>query len=413
MSDTPRVVARRLASVKPSASIAAKARADALKATGRTIVDFTVGEPDFATPAHIVEAAVRALRDGQTRYTASAGTRPLRQAVAAKLQRENALTYSQAEVVVGCGAKHIIFNALAASLDPGDEVVVPAPYWVSYPEMVAIHGGVPVVVDCPGRQGFKLAPEALAAAITPRTRWVVLNSPNNPTGAVYTREELSALAAVLARHPHVWVLADEIYEHFVYRAAKHTSILNAAPFLKPRTLVVNGVSKAYAMTGWRIGYGAGPAELVQAITMLITQSTTCATAAAQAAAVEALEGPQASVREAAGTFEKRCAHMLARLNAIDGIECEAPGGAFYVFASVRGLIGRRAPGGKVLRTDIDVADYFREAAGVVTIDGTSYGLSPYLRFSFATSMEEIDRGCNAIASSVALLAREAAVPEAA
>ena len=406
MSDFPGVVARRLAAVKPSASIAAKARADALRAAGRTIVDFTVGEPDFATPAHIVQAGVRALQGGQTRYTASAGTPALRRAIVAKLQRENGLAFSDAEVVVGCGAKHIIFNALAASLNPGDEVIVPAPYWVSYPEMVAIHGGVPVVVDCPARAGFKLTPQALARAITPRTRWVILNSPNNPTGAVYSREELAGLGEVLAQHPHVWVLADEIYEHFTYGGAVHTSVLNAAPSLKPRTLLVNGVSKAYAMTGWRIGYGAGPAELVAAITLLVTQSTTCATAAAQAAAAEALGGPQGSVREAAAMFEARCARMLHHLGAIDGVGCVAPQGAFYVFASVQGLIGRATPQGKVLRTDTDVADYFREAAGVVTIDGASYGLSPFLRFSFATSMDEIDAGCDAIARCVALLDRE-------
>jgi aspartate aminotransferase len=406
MSDFPGVVARRLAAVRPSASIAAKAGADALRAAGRTIIDFTLGEPDFPTPAHIVQAGIRALQEGHTRYTPSAGTAALRQAIVAKLQRENALAYADNEIVVGCGAKHILFNAFAASLNPGDEVIVPAPYWVSYPEMVAIHGGVPVIVDCPARAGFKLTPAALAGAITPRTRWIVLNSPNNPTGAVYSRAELAALGEVLAQHRHVWVMADEIYEHFTYGGATHSSLLNAAPSLQPRVLLVNGVSKAYAMTGWRIGYGAGPAELVAAITLLITQSTTCATAAAQAAAVEALGGPQASVREAAALFEQRCARMLARLRAIDGIECVAPQGAFYVFASVRGLIGRATPQGKVLRTDTDVADYLREAAGVVTIAGTSYGLSPFLRLSFATSRDAIDAGCDAMARSIALLDRE-------
>jgi aspartate aminotransferase len=403
-SGLPGVVATRLSAVKPSASIAAKARADALKAAGRTIVDFTVGEPDFPTPPHIVEAGIRALRGGQTRYTASAGIAPLRSAIRAKFRRENGLAYEDSEVVVGCGAKHIIFNALAASLNPGDEVIVPAPYWVSYPEMATIHGGVPVIVDCPAARGFKLSPEALERAITPRTRWVVLNSPNNPTGAVYSRDELAALADVLARHPRVWVLADEIYEHFVYGDAAHASILNAAPFLRTRTLLVNGVSKAYAMTGWRIGYAAGPAELVRAITMLVTQSTTCATAAAQAAAVEALEGPQDCVRDAVRTFAQRRARMLARLGAIDGIECRAPDGAFYVFASVQGLLGRATPEGDVLRSDLDVAAYLRETAGVVTIDGTSYGQSPFLRFSFATGLDEIDRGCDAIAQAVAKLA---------
>lgn len=403
MKADPQIVAARLAAVKPSASIAAKARADALKAAGRSIVDFTVGEPDFPTPAHIVEAGIKALNGGLTRYTPSAGIPALRKAIVDKLRRENQLEFSEAEVVVGCGAKHIIFNAFAASLNPGDEVIVPAPYWVSYPEMAVIHDGVPVIVDCPAEEGFKLTPRALEAAITPRTRWLVLNSPNNPTGAVYSRQELAALGEVLAKHPHVWVLTDEIYEHFVYGDAKHVSLLDAAPGLKPRTLVINGVSKAYAMTGWRIGYGAGPLELIKAITMLITQSTTCATAAAQAAAAEALSGPQQSVREAALTFEKRCAHLVTRLNAIDGIECARPDGAFYVFASVRGLIGRATSTGKELLTDLDVAEYLREVGGVVTVDGTSYGLSPFLRFSFATSLAEIDRGCDAVAAAVAQL----------
>lgn len=401
MQAVPHIVAARLGAVKPSASIGAKARADALKTAGRSIIDFTVGEPDFSTPTHIVEAGIKALNGGLTRYTPSAGILGLRKAIVDKLRRENQLEFSEADVVVGCGAKHIIFNAFAASLNPGDEVIIPAPYWVSYPEMAVIHNGVPVIVDCPAEKGFKLTAQALEEAITPRTRWLVLNSPNNPTGAVYSPQELIALGEVLAKHPRVWVLTDEIYEHFVYGHARHVSLLNAAPDLKPRTLVVNGVSKAYAMTGWRIGYGAGPVELIKAITMLITQSTTCATAAAQAAAVEALSGPQQSVREAAQTFEKRCAHLVDRLNAIDGIECAKPDGAFYVFASVRGLIGRATSSGKELLTDLDVAEYLREVGGVVTVDGTSYGLSPFLRFSFATSLSEIDRGCDAITAAAA------------
>ncbi|MBD9667096.1 aminotransferase class I/II-fold pyridoxal phosphate-dependent enzyme [Variovorax sp. VRV01] len=403
MNTTPSIVASRLGQVKPSASIAAKAKADALRAAGRTIVDFTVGEPDFPTPKHIVEAGVRALGEGHTRYVASAGTPALRKAIIGKLQRENGLAYELPEVVVGSGAKHIIFNAFTASLNAGDEVVIPAPYWVSYPEMVLINGGVPKIVDCPADTGFKLTPAALEAAITPRTRWLVLNSPNNPTGAVYSEEELRGLGEVLLKHPQVWVMTDEIYEHFIYGGARHCCILNTTPALRPRTLVINGVSKAYAMTGWRIGYGAGPAELVKAITLLITQSTTCATAAAQAAAAEALNGPQECVSEAAKLFEGRRDRQARQLSAIDGIACDLPPGAFYVFASVAGLIGRTTPSGTVLRTDQDVASYFIEQAGVVTIDGTSYGLSPYLRFSFATATSEIDRGCQAIAAAVAEL----------
>lgn len=403
MSNQTEIVARRLAAVKPSASIAAKARADAMRAAGREIIDFTVGEPDFPTPDHIVEAGVKALNAGHTRYTASAGTFELRDAIAKKLLRENQLSYETNEIVVGSGAKHIIFNAFMASLNEGDEVVIPAPYWVSYPEMALINGGVPKIVDCPAEDGFKITAQALELAITEKTRWVVLNSPNNPTGAVYSEEELRALGEVLVKHPHVHVMTDEIYEHFVYGSARHVCLLNTTPELRSRTLVVNGLSKSHAMTGWRIGYGAGPAKLIKAITLLITQSTTCATSAAQAAATVALNGSQACVAEATNIFEERRNHMVSRLNAIDGIHCDIPDGAFYIFASVAGLIGLSMPNGKPCLTDVDVAEFLREEAGVVTIDGHSYGLSPYLRFSFATSLREIDRGCDAIAAAVSQL----------
>lgn len=403
MPSTESIVAAHLSQVKPSASIAAKARADALRAAGREIVDFTVGEPDFPTPPHIVEAGIAALRAGTTRYVSSAGMPVLRAAVVRKLERENGLRVDASQIVVGCGAKQVIFCALEASLNAGDEVIVPAPYWVSYPEMALIHGGIPVVVDCPAECGFKLTAEALERAITPATRWLILNSPNNPTGAVYSADELRALGEVLLRHPQVWVLTDEIYEHFTYGGAHHASLLNTTPALRDRTLVVNGVSKAYAMTGWRVGYGVGPEVLVRAITMLITQSTTCATAAAQVAAAAALDGPQDCVREAAALFAQRRDRMVQRLGAIDGITCDPPDGAFYVFASVQGLLGRTTPQGQRLESDLDVAAWLREEAGVVTVDGTSYGLSPYLRFSFATSVDEIDRGCDAIERAVARL----------
>lgn len=397
------IVASRLGHVKPSASIAAKAKADALRAAGQAIIDFSVGEPDFPTPSHIVEAGMKALQQGHTRYTASAGTIPLRKAIIQKLQRENGLDYQLQEIVVGSGAKHIIFNAFAASLNAGDEVIIPAPYWVSYPEMVVINGGVPLIVSCSASTGFKLTPESLEEAITPQTRWLVLNTPGNPTGAVYTGDELRALGDVLLRHPQVWVLTDEIYEHFTYGEARHVSILSARPTLRSRTLVINGVSKAYAMTGWRIGYGAGPAELVKAITLLITQSTTCASGASQAAAVEALNGPQQCVRDAALLFQQRRDRLVRQLQAIDGIECDTPPGAFYVFASVQGLIGLATTAGAVLKTDQDIANFFIEQAGVVTVDGTSYGLPSYVRFAFATSDSEIDRGCAALAAAIALL----------
>jgi aspartate aminotransferase len=403
MTATTSIVASRLHAVKPSASIAAKARADALRASGRQIVDFTTGEPDFPTPAHIVAAGVAALQDGHTKYVASAGTTALRKAIAEKLSRENELTYDAAEIVVGCGAKQIIFAAFAASLNDGDEVIIPAPYWVSYPEIVLLHGGRPRIVECAATTGFKLSPADLEASITSRTRWVVINSPNNPTGAVYTAAELRAIADVLHRHPQVWVMLDEIYEHFVFGDAKHVSLLQVAPELRPRSLLVNGLSKSYAMTGWRVGYGAGPDALVKAITLLLTQSTTCANAAAQAAAVAALQGPQQCVAEAAAHYEARRDRMVEQLSRIPGLSCDKPSGAFYVFVSVAGLIGKRTHDGRVLITDIDVTNFLREEAGVVAIDGRSYGMSPYLRLSFATSLEEINRGCDAISGAVSQL----------
>lgn len=406
MSNQAELLASRLAVVKPSASIAAKARADAMRAAGREIIDFTTGEPDFPTPRHIIEAGMRALEGGHTRYTASAGTTELRNAIVRKLLRENQLSYEPSEVVVGCGAKHIIFNAFMASLNPGDEVIVPAPYWVSYPDMVLLNGGVPRIVDCSAEAGFKISAHALAQVINEKTKWVVLNSPNNPTGAVYSEGELRAIGEVLLEHPQVHVMADEIYEHFVYDSARHVSILNTTPELRARTLIVNGLSKSHAMTGWRIGYGAGPTPLIKAITLLITQSTTCASAAAQAAAAVALNGPQDCVADASKFFQERRDHMVNRLNAIDGFVCGLPDGAFYVFASVAGLIGRTTQDRKQIRSDVDVAEFLREEAGVVTIDGSSYGLSPFIRFSFATSMSEIDRGCDAIAAAVSQLKQQ-------
>ncbi len=397
------LLSRRLDAVKPSPSMAAKMRVDALRAAGRRIIDFTIGEPDFPTPPHIVEAGIDALNNGQTRYTPSAGIPALRRAIAAKLLRENGLQYGIDDIVVGCGAKHIIYNALAATLNDGDEVIIPAPFWVSYPDMVALQGGVPVVVPCPAAEGFKLTPQALARAITPRTRWLVLNSPNNPTGAVYTADELRALGAVLEQHPHVWLMTDEIYEHFVYGGARHASPIAVTPSLQSRALLVNGMSKAYAMTGWRLGYGAGPRALIKAIVLLLTQSTSCAVGVSQVAAAAALDGPQNCVAEAAALFQARCGRMVDLLNAIPGIDCPRPDGAFYVFPNVAGLIGKSTSSGKTLSTDLDVMMFLLDDAGVATIDGSSYGMPAHLRMSFATSVEEIEAGCAAIAQAVARL----------
>lgn len=385
----------------------AKGRVDALRSAGRTIVDFTIGEPDFPTPPHIVEGGVRAMREGQTRYTSAAGTPALRQAIARKLKRENEFPFRAENIVVGCGAKHIIYNAFAATLDEGDEVIVPAPYWVSYPDMVTLHGGSPVIVSCTAADGFKLTGATLRRAITPRTRWLILNTPNNPTGAVYSRAELAELCAVLRDHPHVWVLTDEIYEHFVYGGGRHVSPLNVAPELIDRTLLVNGLSKAYAFTGWRIGYGAGPRALVDAINVLLTQSTTCASAISQAAAIVALDGPQHCVSDATSAYQARRDLMVALLRAAPGVACDVPEGAFYVFANVAGLIGRISPEGKTLATDADVMMYLLEQAGVATIDGSSYGAPLHLRLSFATSVEQIEQGCTALSSAATALMHRA------
>ena len=398
------LLSSRIGQVRPSPSIAAKARVDALRASGRRIVDFTLGEPDFPTPAHIVQGGVAALLAGQTKYTGSAGTPALREAVARKLRRDNGLTYRVEEIVVGPGAKTLIFNAFAATLEAGDEVVVPAPYWVSYPDMVRLNGGVPVIAPSDAAGGFKLTPGVLEAALTPRTRWLVLNTPNNPTGAVYSRRELEGLAAVLRRHPHVWVMTDEIYEHFAYGGARHLSPLAVAADLAPRTLVVNGVSKAYAMTGWRIGYAAGPAALMKALTLLASQTTTCASAMSQAAAVVALDGPQDCVADARALFEGRRDRMVALLDAIPGIDCAAPDGAFYVFPCVAGLLGRTTHAGTRLASDVDVMRHLLDAAGVAVIDGESYGMPAHLRLSFATSTEQIEAGCAAIREAVGQLA---------
>ena len=403
---TTSIVADRLGSVKVSPSMVARARVDALRAEGRQVVDFTIGEPDFPTPPHIVAAGVDALHNGHTRYTAAAGTPALRRAIAAKLARENQLSFTPEQVVVACGAKQIIYEALSASLNPGDEVVVPAPYWVSYPDIVAIHGGVPVIVASGPADRFKLTPQALDAAITPRTRWLILNSPNNPTGAVYSAQELRGLADVLVRHPQVWVLTDEIYEHYIYGGARHVSVLEAAPELTQRTLIVNGMSKTYAMTGWRLGYGAGPVPLVRAITLLLSQNTSCAAAISQHASVSALEGPQSCVSEAVAHFSLRRDRMVEGLGGARGIACDVPEGAFYVFPSVQGLIGKVADGfnaGQPLQSDVDVMLFLLEEAGVATIDGTSYGMPGFVRMSFATSKEQISLGCERIRAACATL----------
>lgn len=396
-------LAERVAKLKPSASIAAKRKVTEMLAAGRQVIDFTIGEPDLDTPPHIVEAAIAAMRSGDTHYTATPGTPALREAICRKLERENGLRCTPEEVVVGCGAKQLIFEAFAATLSKGDEVVVPAPYWVSYPDIVGVNGGTPVVVQCGENVGFKLTPSALDAAITPRTRWLILNSPSNPTGAVYSREDLKNLAAVLALHPHVWIITDEIYERLVYDGNTAPNLIQVDPALAARTLIVNGLSKAYAMTGWRVGYAAGPTALIGAITKLLGQSTTCPSSISQAAAVAALDGDQSDVRETVALYERRRNRMIELLDGTPGFRISTPSGAFYLYPSVAGLIGRGTASGDVLTSDLDVSLYLLDAANVAVMDGASYGLSPYLRLSFATSFSTIEMGCSQIRQACELL----------
>ena len=397
------VLADRARAIKPSPSMAAKTRVDQLRAEGRDIVDFTVGEPDLPTPAHIVQAGIDALNSGDIRYTASTGAKPLLEAVRAKFQHENGLDFGLDELIVGVGAKQLIFTALAATVQAGDEVIIPAPYWVSYPDMVLVNDGTPVVLACPEADGFKLTPQALEAAITPRTKWVLLNTPSNPTGAMYGADELRALGEVLARHPHVWLMTDDIYARLNFTGEATVHPLQVAPELAARTLTINGVSKAYAMTGWRLGYAAGPKPLIKAMATLISQSTSCVSAISQSAARVALTADQSCVGEAAAVFHQRRDRIVALLNAVPGIRCPQPQGAFYVYPSVEGLLGKRTPAGRVLEHDLDVVMYLLDEAGVAVLDGAAYGLSPYLRLSFATSMENIEEGCRRIREACAAL----------
>ncbi|MCQ2999331.1 aminotransferase class I/II-fold pyridoxal phosphate-dependent enzyme [Pseudomonas syringae] len=376
-----------------SASVAAKARVMELEAAGKKILDFCVGEPDFVTPTSIIEAARTAALAGQTRYTATTGTKQLKTAVQRKFKRDNGLDYSLAEIVVGSGAKQLIYTAFTCTVDDGDEVIIPAPYWVSYPDIVKLNGGVPVILECPDSQGFKLEPEQLEAAITPKTKWLVLNSPNNPSGAIYSEAEMQAIADVLVRHPHVWLMTDEIYEYFNYAGATLPAPAVQAPELKERTLVINGVSKAYAMTGWRIGYAGGPLLLIKAMDKLMSQSIGGASAVSQAAAVAALEEGGSFVEEAARVFGERRNLIIELLNDVPGLKCLDIEGAFYAYPNCGGLIGKRTPDGVVLQSDLDVRNYLLESANVAVLDGAAYGLSPYLRLSFATSTEIITEGC--------------------
>jgi aspartate aminotransferase len=385
-----------LAGAKPSATYRVMDRVAAHRAAGAKIISLCAGEPDFDTPTHIRAAAISAINNGHTRYTQVAGIRALREAIANKFQRENGLEVDWQDTIVCSGGKQVIFNALAATLNEGDEVIVPAPYWVSYPEIVQLCGARSVIVPCGSESGFKLTPQALAAAITPGTRWLILNSPSNPTGAVYSREELVALAEVLLAHPDVLVLSDDIYEHLIFDDARFYTIAQVEPRLKERTLTMNGVSKAYAMTGWRIGFATGPRWLLDAMEKLQGQQTSGACSISQHAALAALKGPQNFIHETRAVFETRRDMMAQMLNDIPGLACALPGGAFYAFASCEGLIGRITPAGTVLSSDEDVANALLDEADVAVVPGSAFGLAPYIRIAYALDSDSLRQACEAI-----------------
>ena len=385
-----------LARVQPSATIAASAKARALKAAGRDIISLGAGEPDFDTPENVKAAAIAAIQRGETKYTDADGMPELKAAICEKFARENGLTYTPAQIHVAPGGKPVIFNAFIATLSPGDEVIVPAPYWVSYPDMVLLAGGEPVAVSGLESDGFKLRPDVLEAAISARTKWLILNSPSNPTGAAYTRAELEALAEVLRRHPQVWVLTDDMYEHLIYGDFEYTTIAQVAPDLYDRTLTVNGVSKAYAMTGWRIGYAGGPKPLIDLMRKVASQTTSNPSSISQWAAVEALNGPQDFIAERGAAFEKRRDLVVSMLNQASGIRCPNPEGAFYVYPSIEGLMGRTASDGTVIETDEAFASALLEAEGVAVVHGEAFGMSPYFRISYATSEDVLEDACTRI-----------------
>ena len=389
-------LAESLARIKPSPTIAVSQQARELKAQGRDVVSLGAGEPDFDTPDNIKAAAVAALERGETKYTAVDGTPELKAAVAAKFKRENGLDYGPAQITVGTGGKQVLYNALMATLDPGDEVVIPAPYWVSYPDMALLAEGEPVIVPCSQNNLFKLQPEDLEAAITDKTKWLILNSPSNPTGSAYSRDEMRALGEVLERHEQVWVLTDDIYEHLVYDGFEFATLAQAVPALYERTLTVNGVSKAYCMTGWRIGFAGGPAELIKAMSKVQSQSTSNPSSVSQAAAVEALTGPNGFIAEHNEVFKARRDLVVDALNTCAGLACHRPEGAFYVYPSCAGTIGKKTPDGKTIASDGDFVTYLLEAEGVAAVQGEAFGLSPYFRISYATATEALEEACRRI-----------------
>ena len=390
------LVARTLERVKPSPTMAITTKARELKAAGFDVIGLGAGEPDFDTPDNIKQAAIGAIERGETKYTAVDGIPELKRAISEKFSRENGLAYKPSEITVGSGGKQVLYNALLATLDPGDEVIIPSPYWVSYPDIVLLAGAEPVIVEAKVEDGFKLRPEALARAITPKTKWFIFNSPSNPTGAAYTEAEIKALTDVLVKHDRVWVLSDDIYEHLVYDGFKFTTPAAVEPKLKGRTLTLNGVSKAYSMTGWRIGYGGGPEPLIKAIATLQSQSTSNPCSISQWAAVEALDGPQEFLNGWVTSFQERRDLVVAMLNQAKGISCPKPEGAFYVYPSCAGTIGKTSKAGKMIGTDEDFATALLEEEGVAVVHGAAFGLSPFFRISYATGIKALEEACRRI-----------------
>ena len=390
------ILASRLNRIQPSPTIAMSIKARELKAEGKDIIELAAGEPDFPTPSHIIKAAEDAMSRGETKYTDPDGTPALKQAVCDKFKRDNNLEYVTSQVTIGTGGKQVLYNALMATLNEGDEVIIPAPYWVSYPDMVLLAEGTPKIVECPLDKNFILQPEDLERAITPKTKWIILNSPSNPTGSGYTWDDMKKITDVLIRHPNIWIMTDDMYEHLVYDDFKFCTPAEVEPELYSRTLTVNGMSKAFCMTGWRIGYAAGPENLITAIRKIQSQSTSNPSSISQAASVAALNGPMDFLAKNNEVFKQRRDLVCSMLNQASGITCPTPDGAFYVYPSCAGLIGKKTPDGKVLKSDEDVVSYFLETEGIAAVHGAAFGLSPHFRISYATSTEALEDACQRI-----------------